>query len=90
MTNLLSLIGNTLSKHGLFPAMAIFALVLGGYGCYTAQCNSLAIQQQVIDLAKLKARIDANPEKLTNRPTIPPAITIDRIVGNVKTLFAVL
>lgn len=67
MTKLLDIIGSTLSKYGLFPAVSILALVLGGYGCYTAQSNSIAIQQQAIDLARLEARLDANTEKLTDR-----------------------
>ena len=67
MTKILEIIGNAIQKYGLFPAIAILALVLGGYGCYTAQRNSLAIQQQAIDLARLEARLDANTEKLTDR-----------------------
>lgn len=67
MTKLLEIFGSTLSKYGLFPAVSILALVFGGYGYYTAQRNSLAIQQQAIDLARLEARLDANTEKLTDR-----------------------
>lgn len=67
MTKILDLLAGTASKYGLFPAVAILALILGGYGCYTAQSNSIAIQQQAIDLARLEARLDANTEKLTDR-----------------------
>lgn len=67
MNKLLDVFGAIMLKCGMFPAVSILALVLGGYGCYTAQRNSLAIQQQAIDLARLEARLDANTEKLTDR-----------------------
>lgn len=67
MTKIFEIIGSLVNKYGLFPAVSILALVLGGFGCYTAQRNSIAIQQQAIDLARLEARLDANTEKLTDR-----------------------
>lgn len=67
MTKLLELIGTTASKYGLFPAVSIIALLLGGYGCYTAQKNALSIQAQEVNIARLEARLDANTEKLTDR-----------------------
>lgn len=67
MTKLFEIIGSVCGKYGLFPAVAILALVLGGYGCYTAQRNAITLQTQAIDLARLEARLDANTEKLTDR-----------------------
>lgn len=67
MTKLLELIGTAASKYGLFPAVSIVALLLGGYGCYTAEINAKAIQSQAVDIARLEARLDANTEKLSDR-----------------------
>ena len=67
MTKILEWIGITAQKHGLFPAVAIMALVLGGYGCWQAHDNQRTIQAQAVDLARLEARLDANTEKLTDR-----------------------
>lgn len=67
MNKLLEMIGSTLNKYGLFPAVAILALVLGGYGCYQAHDNQRTIQAQAVDLARLEARLDANTEKLSDR-----------------------
>jgi len=67
MSNILELIGNVCNKYGLFPAIGLLALVLGGYGCYQAQLNEKAIQAQAIELAKLDARLVASNEKLTDR-----------------------
>lgn len=67
MAKLLDILGSTASKYGLFPAVAILALILGGYGCYTAQINARAIQAQAVDIARLEARLDANTEKLSDR-----------------------
>lgn len=67
MTKLLELIGTAASKYGLFPAVSIIALLLGGYGFYTAQINAKAIQSQAVDIARLEARLDANTEKLSDR-----------------------
>lgn len=67
MTKLLDIIGATASKYGLFPAVAILALILGGYGCYTAQRNTISIQAQEVNIARLEARLDANTEKLSDR-----------------------
>lgn len=67
MNKLIESIGNFASKYGLFPAVAILSLIIGGYGCYTAQINAKAIQSQAVDLARLEARLDANTEKLSER-----------------------
>lgn len=67
MTKILDLLAGMASKYGLFPAIAIMALFLGGYGCYQAHDNQRTIQAQAVDLARLEARLDANTEKLTDR-----------------------
>lgn len=67
MAKILEIIGSTLSKHGLFPAVAILALIIGGYGCYQAHDNKRTIQQQAIDIARLEARLDASTKELSDR-----------------------
>lgn len=67
MNKLFEAIGSFATKYGLFPAISLLALILGGYGCYTAQLNSRAIQSQAVDIARLEARLDANTEKLSDR-----------------------
>lgn len=67
MTKLLDIIGSTLSKHGLFPAVAILALVLGAYGCWQAKENQRTIQQVAIEQARTDAKVDAGMEKMSDR-----------------------
>lgn len=67
MAKLLEFIGNALQKYGLFPAVAILALVLGAYGCYQAQLNAKAIQGVVVGQARTDAKVDASIEKMSDR-----------------------
>lgn len=67
MSKLLEFIGNALQKYGLFPAVAVLALVLGAYGCYQAQLNSKAIQGVVVGQARTDAKVDASIEKMSDR-----------------------
>lgn len=67
MTKVLEAIGLTLQKYGLFPAVAILALIIGGYGCYQAHDNQRTIQQQALDIARLEARLDASTKELSDR-----------------------
>ena len=67
MTKLLDIIGATLQKYELFPAVAILALLIGGYGCYQAHDNQRTIQQQALDIARLEARLDASTKELSDR-----------------------
>lgn len=67
MTKLLDIIGSTLQKYGLFPAVAILALVLGAYGCYQAQLNAKAIQGVIVGQARTDAKVDASLEKMSDR-----------------------
>lgn len=67
MTKVLEAIGFTLQKYGLFPAVAILALIIGGYGCYQAHDNQRTIQQQALDIARLEARLDASTKELSDR-----------------------
>lgn len=67
MTKLLDIIGTALQKYGLFPAVAVIALIIGGYGCYQAHDNQRTIQQQALDIARLEARLDASTKELSDR-----------------------
>ena len=67
MPKLLESLGLILNKYGLFPAVSVIALCLGGYGCYTAQLNSRAIHAQAVEMARLESRLDSSTEKLTER-----------------------
>lgn len=67
MAKILEIIGSTLSKHGLFPAVSILALIIGGYGCYQAHDNQRTIHQQALDIARLEARLDASTKELSDR-----------------------
>lgn len=67
MVKLLDIIGAALQKYGLFPAVAILALIIGGYGCYQAHDNQRTIQQQALDIARLEARLDASTKELSDR-----------------------
>lgn len=67
MTKLLEIIGNAVQKYGLFPAVALLALLIGGYGCYQAHDNQRTIQQQALDIARLEARLDASTKELSDR-----------------------
>lgn len=53
------------SKYGLFPAIALLALLLGGYGCYQAKDNERAIQQLAIEQARTDSKLDANTKELS-------------------------
>lgn len=67
MTKILEIVGSTLQKYGLFPAVSILALIIGGYGCYQAHDNQRTIQQQALDIARLEARLDASAKELSDR-----------------------
>lgn len=67
MNKILDIIGATLQKYGLFPAVAMLALIIGGYGCYQAHDNQRTIQQQALDIARLEARLDASTKELSDR-----------------------
>lgn len=67
MAKILEIVGSTLQKYGLFPAVAILALIIGGYGCYQAHDNQRTIQQQALDIARLEARLDASTKELSDR-----------------------
>lgn len=67
MAKLLDIIGGALQKYGLFPAISILALIIGGYGCYQAHDNQRTIQQQALDIARLEARLDASTKELSDR-----------------------
>ena len=67
MAKILEIIGSALQKYGLFPAVAILALIIGGYGCYQAHDNQRTIQQQALDIARLEARLDASTKELSDR-----------------------
>lgn len=67
MNKILDIIGATLQKYGLFPAVAILALIIGGYGCYQAHDNARTIQHQALDIARLEARLDASTKELSDR-----------------------
>ena len=65
MTKLLDIIGATASKYGLFPSIALLALLLGGYGFWQAKDNELAIQQLAIEQARTDSKLDANTKELS-------------------------
>lgn len=67
MYKLLEMLGNALQKYGLFPAVAILALVIGAYGCYQAQLNAKAIQGVIVGQARTDAKVDASIEKMSDR-----------------------
>ena len=67
MTKILEIVGSTLQKYGLFPAVSILALLIGGYGCYQAHDNARTIQQQALDIARLEAHLDASTKELSDR-----------------------
>lgn len=67
MENLLSAIGSFFTKYGLFPAIAIISLVLGGYGCYQASLNQKDIQAQEVAIARLDARQEASSKDMSER-----------------------
>lgn len=67
MTKILEWIGITAQKHGLFPAVAIMALVLGGYGCWQAHDNSIKIQQQELNITRLEAVQSTSAKEVSGR-----------------------
>lgn len=67
MAKLLEIIGNALQKYGLFPAVAILALVLGAYGCYQAHDNSVKIQQQDLNITRLEAVQSSSAKEVSGR-----------------------
>lgn len=64
---MLESLGKIASKYGLFPAIAILALLLGGYGCYQAKNNEAAIQALSVEQARTEARLDSNTKELSGR-----------------------
>lgn len=58
-------LSNIANKYGLFPAIAILALVLGGYGCYQAKDNERQLQQLAIEQARTDSKLDANTKELS-------------------------
>jgi cell division protein FtsB len=67
MENLFTSIGVFFQKYGLFPAVAILSLILGGYGCYQASLNQKDIQAQEVAIARLDARQEASNKEITER-----------------------
>ncbi len=62
---MLESLSNIANKYGLFPAIAILALVLGGYGCYQAKDNERQLQQLAIEQARTDSKLDANTKELS-------------------------
>lgn len=62
---MLESISNIANKYGLFPAIALLALLLGGYGCWHAKDNERAIQQLAIEQARTDSKLDANTKDLS-------------------------
>lgn len=60
-------IGKVANKYGLFPAIALLALLLGGYGCWQAKDNEKAIQQLAVEQARTDSKLDANTKELSSR-----------------------
>lgn len=54
-------------RHGIFPVVAVIALVLGAYGCWQAKENQRTIQQVAIEQARTDAKVDAGMEKMSDR-----------------------
>lgn len=67
MENLLTSIGSFFQKYGLFPAISLAALAIGGYGCYQASMNQKDIQSQEVAIARLDARQEASNKEITER-----------------------
>lgn len=67
MDKILEAIGGTANKYGLFPAITIISLVLGGYGCYQASMNQKDIQAQEVTIARLDARQEAATRDMAER-----------------------
>lgn len=67
MENLFTSIGSFFQKYGLFPAIAILSLILGGYGCYQASLNQKDIQAQEVAIARLDARQEASNKDMAER-----------------------
>lgn len=65
MENLFTSIGVFFQKYGLFPAIALLALLLGGYGCWHTKDNERAIQQLAIEQARTDSKLDANTKDLS-------------------------
>lgn len=63
---MLESISKIASKYGLFPAIALLALLLGGYGCWQAKDNERAIQQLAIEQARTDSKLDANTKELSD------------------------
>lgn len=62
---MLESISKIANKYGLFPAIALLALLLGGYGCWHAKDNERAIQQLAIEQARTDSKLDANTKELS-------------------------
>lgn len=67
MNKLFESIGIFLGKYGLFPSVAIIALILGGYGCYQAHDNSIKIQQQELNITRLEAVQTTSAKEVSER-----------------------
>ena len=67
MENLFTSIGAFFQKYGLFPAIAIISLLLGGYGCYQASLNQKDIQSNEIAIARLDARQESSTKDMAER-----------------------
>lgn len=63
---MLESISKIANKYGLFPAIALLALLLGGYGCWHAKDNERAIQQLAIEQARTDSKLDANTKELSD------------------------
>lgn len=60
-------LANVFNKYGLFPAVALLALCLGGYGCLQAKDNERQIQQLAIEQVRTDSKLDTNTKELTDR-----------------------
>lgn len=60
-------IASIFNKYGLFPAIALLSLLIGGYGCYQAKMNQSDIQAQEVAIARLDARQEATTKEISER-----------------------
>lgn len=67
MGKIFEIIASLANKYGLFPAVAILALILGGYGCWRAHDNSIKIQHQEINITRLEAVQATSAKEVSGR-----------------------
>lgn len=64
MGKLVEIIGNALQKYGLFPAVSIMALIIGGYGCWIAKNNENQLHHLAIEQARTDSKVDTTTKDL--------------------------